>query len=572
MCPLPSVTSLVKTSVYGCQRLGFFDLNSFLAKTQIAYMMSAANDPHGAASRDEDFLLSADAFFASNQAMGLTFDDVSLATRFSDVLPKMTQTSVQLTGHLSLQIPIVSADMDTVTESKMAIAMALNGGLGLIHYNMSDKAQRKEVARVKNHIHGFISEPVTVTADLTIGDVLALIEKKRYKFSTFPVVAEDGKLLGLLPGRVVKHRYQHVSVSEAMHRRDQIFVINEAEIGNDPISRADQFFNDHLGIHKLLVVDSQDRLKGLFTLSDIERINDEAASLQRPARDPKFRLVCGAAISAKRKADGSLDRDAIAQHVGDLVDEGVDIVAVSTAHGHSQGVGDSVALIRALFPELAIMAGTVTSGEGVAYLAEQGANVIKVGQGPGSICTTRIVAGVGIPQMTALHVAAQAARKAGVKILADGGITKSGDIVKALTIADAVICGGLLAGCTEAPGQLMEINGKLYKQYRGMGSESAMKEGSAARYGHTVKDVNRKAAAEGIEALKESSGSVDRVLGELVGGLQSGMGYLGAEDLSALKERARYIRVSPAGQKEASPHDVITVKTSDSNHTPTSSN
>lgn len=214
------------------------------------------------------------------------------------------------------------------------------------------------------------------------------------------------------------------------------------------------------------------------------------------------------------------------------------------------------------------MAGNVTSGEGVAYLASKGANAIKVGQGPGSICTTRIVAGVGIPQMSALHIASQAATKNGVKILADGGITKSGDIVKALTLADAVICGGLLAGCTEAPGQMMEINGKLYKQYRGMGSETAMKDGSAARYGHSVKDVNRKVAAEGIEALKESSGSVDRILSELIGGLQSGMGYLGASNLSEHKERARFIRVSPAGQKESSPHDVITVKTSDSNHAP----
>jgi IMP dehydrogenase len=246
--------------------------------------------------------------------------------------------------------------------------------------------------------------------------------------------------------------------------------------------------------------------------------------------------------------------------VGNLVDEAIDAVAISTAHGHTAGVGDMVRMIRDAFPRLTIIAGNVTSGAGVEFLAERGANVIKIGQGPGSICTTRIVAGVGIPQLTALYVASRAAQAKGVKILADGGITKSGDIVKALTLADAVILGGLLAGCREAPGEIMEINGKVYKQYRGMGSLAAMQAGSAARYGHDKTDKTRQLTAEGIEALKEVSGSADDVLANLVGGLQSGMGYLGAKDLAALREKARYIRVSPAGQKEAAPHDVIEIK------------
>jgi IMP dehydrogenase len=253
--------------------------------------------------------------------------------------------------------------------------------------------------------------------------------------------------------------------------------------------------------------------------------------------------------------------------VAKLVEEGVDAIAVSTAHGFSKGVGDAIRMLRSEFPDLTLIAGNVTSAEGVEFLADAGADTIKIGQGPGSICTTRVVAGVGIPQMTALYCASIAAQKKNVAILADGGITKSGDMVKALTLADGVMCGSLLAGCNEAPGQIIEINGKLYKQYRGMGSSAAMKEGSAARYGHDRKDVATKAAAEGIEALKEAAGSLSGVLRELVGGIQSGMGYLGAANLATLRSNARYIRVSPAGQKESAPHDVITVKTSESEAT-----
>jgi len=271
--------------------------------------------------------------------------------------------------------------------------------------------------------------------------------------------------------------------------------------------------------------------------------------------------VVGAALPPAHGADGSPDRDKILAHVGHLVEENIDTVAVSTAHGHTEGVGRTVKILREAFPDLTLIAGNVTTAAGVEFLADCGANTIKVGQGPGSICTTRIVAGVGIPQLTALYVAATAAAAKGVRLVADGGIAKSGDIVKALTLADAVICGGLLAGCREAPGEIIEIDGKVYKQYRGMGSLAAMKAGSASRYGHHKTDAPKKIAAEGIEALKEASGSVDDVLAGLVGGLQSGMGYLGARTLSELRLKARYTRVSPAGQKEAAPHDVIEVST-----------
>ena len=509
---------------------------------------------------DDPFYQPADEFFPANNKIGLTFDDITLATLYSEVLPRDTHLDTQLAENLHLHIPVISADMDTVTESRMAIAMALNGGLGLIHYNMPERQQLSEVSRVKNHVHGLIQEPIQVSPEQHISDVLELIEHKKFGFSTFPVVDGKGKLVGLLSGHVVKPRYAGKKVSEALTPRTQVHTIKKKELGRDPIARADKFFTEHIGIHKLLVVDDDDHLHGLITMSDVERITQERKAQFKPARDAQFRLICGAAVSATRNAFGDLDRERILGHVGALVERGVDVVAVSTAHGHSKGVGDTVKVLRDAFPKLPIIAGNVTSAAGVEFLADCGADAIKVGQGPGSICTTRMVAGVGIPQMTALHVCARAAAKKKVAILADGGITKSGDIVKALTIAQAVICGGLFAGCTEAPGEVIEISGKIYKHYRGMGSLAAMKAGSAARYGHE-KNPTQKVAPEGVEALKESCGSVDRVLAQLIGGIQSGMGYLGAANLAQLREKARYIRVSPAGQREAAPHDVVELKT-----------
>ncbi len=519
--------------------------------------MAASKEPDNL---DSKFYQPAHEFFPAYSHIGLTFDDVTLATQYSEILPRETQLDTTLAEGLQLHIPIISSDMDTVTESRMAIAMALNGGLGLIHYNMPEREQLSEVSRVKNNVHGLIQEPIKATPEQLIGDVLGLIEKKRFAFSTFPVVDAHGKLVGLLPGQVIKPRHAQRKVAEALMPRSQLQTISKKELGRDPIATADRFFTEHPGTHKLLVVDEQDRLHGLFTMSDVERIIQERNAQFKPARDAHFRLICGAAVSATRNAFGELDRERIVAHVGGLVERGVDVVAVSTAHGHSRGVGDTVRVLRDAFPKLPLIAGNVTSGAAVEFLADCGANAIKVGQGPGSICTTRIVAGVGIPQLTALYVVSRMAQKKRVTLLADGGITKSGDIVKALTLAQGVICGGILAGCPEAPGEVMEISGKLYKQYRGMGSLAAMKDGSAARYGHTT-DPTRKVAPEGVEALKEMSGSVDRVVAQLIGGIQSGMGYLGAANLAQLREKARYIRVSPAGQREAAPHDVVELKT-----------
>jgi IMP dehydrogenase len=512
-------------------------------------------------SLDSLFYKEAGAFFAAHSEEALTYDDVTLATLYSEVLPKDARLDARLSDQLHLSLPIVSADMDTVTEAEMAIALARCGGLGLIHCNMTEREQLSQVSRVKNNVHGLISEPIKAAPDQSIGELLEYLEQKDFTFRTFPVVDKDGRLLGLLPGQVVRQRHAQKRVFEVMTPRSQAPAIHVGDLGADPIERADRFFTENVGTHKLLVVDADDRLRGLFTLSDVERIRQENRAQMRPARDANFRLLCGASISSPRNASGQLDRDRILAQVSGLLERGADAIAISTAHGHSKGVGDAIRLIRGEFKEVTIIAGNVTSGAGVEFLAGCGANVIKVGQGPGSICTTRIVAGVGIPQLTALYLTSRAAAKRGVTILADGGIAKSGDAVKALTLADSIVLGGLLAGCPEAPGSVMEINGKLYKQYRGMGSAAAMSAGSAARYGHAGKDAARKVAAEGIEALKELSPKLDQVLIQLAGGIQSGMGYLGASTLPDLRKKARYIRVSAAGQRESAPHDVIEVKT-----------
>ncbi len=509
---------------------------------------------------DAEFYQPAEKFFPAHHSLALTYDDVTLATLYSEVLPRDTQLDTTLAPGLDLNIPVISSDMDTVTEARMAIAMALNGALGLIHYNMPERQQLSEVSRVKNHIHGLIQEPIKVAPDQLVGDVLHMIAERRFAFSTFPVVDDSGRLLGLLSSHVVKPRYAKRKVSDALTPRAQVQTIHRKELTPNPVARADKFFNENPGIHKLLVVDDRDHLHGLFTMSDVERITQERLAQFKPARDANFRLIVGAAVSATRNAFGDLDRDRILAHIGGLAERGVDVVAVSTAHGHTKGVGETVRMIRSAHPQLPIIAGNVTSAAGVEFLADCGANAIKIGQGPGSICTTRIVAGVGIPQLTALYVASRAAAKKNVSIIADGGITKSGDVVKALTLAQAVLCGGILAGCPEAPGQIMEINGKMYKQYRGMGSLAAMQAGSAARYGHTT-DATRKVAAEGVEALKEVTGSVDSVLTQMIGGIQSGMGYLGAANLTQLRAKARYTRVSHAGLREAATHDVVELKT-----------
>ena len=292
---------------------------------------------------DSAFYQPANIFFPAQAGLALTYDDLTLSTLYSEILPRNASLDTELAGGLRLHLPVISADMDTVTESRMATGMALNGGLGLIHYTMPEKQQLKEVSRVKNHVHGLIQEPITVAPDKTVGDVIELIETKRYSFSTFPVVGDDRKLVGLLSGNVLKPRYAAKQVTGALVPRDQVQTIRQSQLGADPIAIADQFFTDHPGINKLLVVDDNDELHGLFTLSDIERITTEKLSQFRPARDDHFRLLCGAAVSTPRNDDGELDRERIVTHIGALIERGADVIAVSTAHGHSKGVGDAVA-------------------------------------------------------------------------------------------------------------------------------------------------------------------------------------------------------------------------------------
>ena len=511
---------------------------------------------------DAGFYQPADTFFPAHRDVALTYDDVSLATLYSEVLPRDTQLGTQLSEGLGLNIPIISADMDTVTESRMAIAMALNGGLGLLHANMPERKQLSEVSRVKNHVHGLIQEPIKVSPEQSIGDVLAMMADRNFSFGTFPVVDTAGRLVGLLPGHVVKNRYAARRVAEVLTPRAQVQTINRRELRDDPILQADQFFSDHPGFHKLLVVDDEDRLHGLFTLSDVDQIIQERKAQFKPARDARLRLICGAAVAAPRNAAGELDRSRILNHVeragGTRAGRGRHFHCARSHAGRGRNRAAGPRRIPA--PADHRRERHQCRGRGVSRRA--GANTIKVGQGPGSICTTRLVAGVGIPQLTALYTASRAAAKRKVTLIADGGITKSGDIVKALTLAHAVICGGLLAGCPESPGQVLEINGKLYKQYRGMGSLAAMKAGSAARYGHSS-DPARKVAAEGVEALKEGRAFRGRVLTQLIGGIQSGLGYLGAPNLAELRVRARFVRVGPGGLRQAGTHDVVEIRTAE---------
>jgi len=478
---------------------------------------------------------------------GLTFDDVVLVPGFSDVLPDQVDTATTFARDIVLSVPLVSAAMDRVTEARLAIAMARCGGLGVVHRNLTVEDQAAEVQKVKRSQSGMISDPVTLPATATLDDAEQLMN--RFKISGVPITNRDGVLVGILTNRDVRF-----CSPDDYKRPVSDFMTSEGLVTapeGTTLEQAKKLLQQHR-IEKLPLVDAKERLRGLITVKDIMKRQE----FPNATRDSSGRLRVAAAVGVGEDLETRVEA---------LARVGVDAVVIDTAHGNSMGVVKAIERVKASWPELAVVAGNVVDEGGVETLHGAGADAVKIGVGAGSICTTRVVAGVGIPQMTALYVCARAAAEKKVTILADGGITKSGDIVKALTLAQAVICGGVLAGCAEAPGEILEIGGKLYKQYRGMGSLAAMKAGSAARYGHTSADTTRKVAAEGIEALKEVSGSVDDVLANLIGGVQSGMGYLGAGTLTALREKARFIRVSPAGQKEAAPHDVIEVSTRTSN-------
>lgn len=471
---------------------------------------------------------------------GLTFDDLLLKPAFSQVLPAEVDTGTLLLRDITLSVPLVSSAMDTVTESATAITMARQGGLGIIHKNMSIKAQAFEVEKVKKSESGMIVDPVTVTPETRVQEVLTLMQQ--YHISGVPVVSE-GELRGIVTNRDLRFETNFSRpVSEVM-TRDRLVTAEEGIT----LEQAKARLHENR-IEKLLVVNRQGRLVGLITIKDIEKVRQ----YPNACKDSKGRLRAGAAIGANEEA---LERAAA------LVAAKVDILVVDSAHGHSRNVTETVRLLKRHLPDTPVVAGNVATAEGVAALAEAGADAVKVGVGPGSICTTRIVAGVGVPQMTAIFDCAAEGRRLGLPILADGGIKFSGDIVKALAGgAAAVMVGSLFAGTEESPGEKFLYQGRTYKAYRGMGSIEAMREGSADRYGQGLTQESGKLVPEGIVGRVPYRGLLSESVFQLVGGLKAGMGYLGAASLAELREKARFIRITSAGLKESHVHDVIITK------------
>src|SRR5690349_2203946 len=468
---------------------------------------------------------------------GLTFDDVLLEPARSEVLPSEVDTRTCFTRQIGLNIPIVSAAMDTVTESHLAIALAQQGGIGIVHRNMPIDRQAEEVDRVKRSESGMIVDPITIRPDQSIADAQELM--RRYRISGVPVTKE-GKLVGILTNRDLRFESRFdLPVSEVMTKEHLVTV----PVGTT-LEDAEAILHQHR-VEKLLVVDDQYYLKGLITVKDIQK------KLKYPnaAKDPQGRLRVGAAIGA---TGDYLER------AQELVARKVDVLAIDTAHGHSMRVMDAVRTIKKRLPEVQLITGNVATYEGASELISLGVDGIKVGIGPGSICTTRVVSGAGVPQITAIAECSRATREAGVPLVADGGIKYSGDITKAIAAgADTVMIGSLLAGTDESPGETILYQGRTFKTYRGMGSLGAMSTGNANRY---AQDPNAKLVPEGIEGRVASKGPLAELTYQLVGGLRSGMGYCGAANIREWQENALFLRISPAGLRESHVHDVIITK------------
>lgn len=467
---------------------------------------------------------------------GLTFDDVLVVPRYSEVLPRDVNTSVQLTRNLRLNIPIMSAAMDTVTECGMAIAIAREGGIGIIHKNMTIARQAEEVKKVKRSESGMIMEPVTLAADAVLREAVNLM--RDHKIGGIPVVNDSNQLVGIITNRDLRFEKDlDKKVSDVMTRDNLI----TAALGTD--LKGAQEILEKYKIEKLPIVDGDNKLVGLITFKDIQKVKNHP----KACKDAHGRLVVGAAVGVT--AD-TLER------VSALVAVGVDVIAIDTAHGHSKGVLDEVRRVKTAFPQLQIIAGNVATGAAAKALAEAGADAVKVGVGPGSICTTRIIAGIGMPQLTALMEAAQALEGTGVPVIADGGIRYSGDIVKALVAgANVIMAGGLFAGTEEAPGETTFFEGRKVKGYRGMGSIEAMKDGSKDRYFQDAEDEVAKLVPEGIVGSVAYKGQVSEVLYQLVGGIRAGMGYCGSATIDEL-QTSMFVRITNAGMRESHPHDV----------------
>ena len=472
--------------------------------------------------------------------LGLTFDDVLLIPAASSVLPRDTNVSTRLTERIALNIPLVSAAMDTVTESRTAIGMAQEGGLGIIHRNLSVRAQAGEVEKVKKFESGMITDPITVAPEQKIAEAQEIMN--RFGISGLPVT-KNGRLVGILTNRDLRfERRLDRLVSEVM-TKDKLITVKPG-VGLD---EAKELLHQHR-IEKLLVVDDNFELRGLITVKDIEK------KIQYPnaCKDGRGRLRVGAAVGVGEDWE---------ERVEALVRAGVDLIAVDTAHGHSNNVLDVVGQIRRRYPDLDLAGGNVATAEGTSALIDAGVNVVKVGVGPGSICTTRIVSGVGVPQITAIGSCAKAAARQNVPIIADGGIKFSGDITKAIAAgAHSVMIGSLFAGTEESPGETILYQGRTYKAYRGMGSIGAMGQGSRDRYGQADVAETNKLVPEGIEGRVPYKGSLSFNIQQLVGGVRAGMGYLGCRDVPALQTKARFMQITAAGLREGHVHDVFITK------------
>lgn len=467
----------------------------------------------------------------------LTFDDVLLVPRYSEVLPTEVDVSTRFSRNVALGIPIVSAAMDTVTEYRMAVALAQAGGIGVIHRNLTPEEQAEQVRRVKRFRAWMISDPYTISPDAPVSEARRMMEEKG--ISGIPVVGEDGRLLGLITRRDIRFA-DSGKVSDYMTPYEALVKVGPG-VGPEEARRVLK----EKKVEKLPVVDGEGRLVGLITAKDIFNTSvNESAVL-----DAKGRLRVAAAVGPGPD---------LHERASLLAEAGVDVFVVDTAHGHSKRVGEAVRYLKANYPEIDVVAGNIATGEGARYLIEAGADAVKVGVGPGSICTTRVVAGVGVPQLTAIMEVASVARPANVPVIADGGIRYSGDIVKALAAgADSVMIGSLLAGTDESPGEDVFYNGRRYKTYRGMGSLGAMESGGGSRYGY---ERPTKYVPEGVEGMVPYKGAVADVLYQLVGGLRAGMGYLGAPDLDALRRNAKFVRITGAGVRESHPHDIFITK------------
>ncbi len=471
----------------------------------------------------------------------LTFDDVLLVPAYSEILPREVDISSQFTRNIRLRAPMVSAAMDTVTEEKLAIAIARQGGIGIIHKNMTIEQQAEQVRRVKRSESGMIQDPVTLLSDATVGDALQMM--RLHHIGGIPIIDKKGKLLGILTNRDLRFEKDvRKLVKDVMTTRNLI----TAPVGTD-LDKAKDILQQHK-IEKLPVVDANRKLMGLITYKDLMKVIDYPNS----CKDGYGRLVVGAAVGVTHD---------MMERVAALVHVGVDAICVDTAHGHSKGVLLAVKEVKKTYPSLQVIGGNVATGAAAKALADAGADGVKVGVGPGSICTTRIVAGVGVPQLTAIYEAAKALKGTGVPIIGDGGIRYSGDIVKAIAAgASTIMAGGLFAGVEEAPGETVLFEGRKFKVYRGMGSLGAMGQGSKDRYFQDVEDDIRKLVPEGIEGRVAFKGSVEEVMVQYLGGLRAGMGYCGAPTIEELQENAQFVKISSSGMHESHPHNVAITK------------